>query len=159
MSHPLPASRQKDPTETYSNEAQGWIVARYIPKESESSQPPQNVDFQSSELLPNGVTTLDGAKNVPFESDFWALCRSLETSKIVILEWMTMVAQSCPSACVRRKHLMKLAEHVVKKGATPPPEVVEAAVNLEKCVEELQQYSRLNLSAEQISSCEAYFEK
>jgi len=132
---------------------------RYIPKEFESSQPPQNADSQSSEFLPNGVTTLDGAKNVPFESDFWALYRSLETSKIIILEWMTTAAQSCPSACVRRTHLMKLAEHVVKKGATPPPEVVEAAVNLEKRVDELQQYSRLNFSAEQISSCEAYFEK
>ena len=53
----------------------------------------------------------------------------------------------------------EVAEHVVKKGATPPPEVVEAAVNLEKRVEELQQNSRLNLSAEQISSCEAYSEK
>lgn len=49
----------------------------------------------------------------------------------------------------------EVAEHVVKKGVTPPPEVVEAAVNLEKRVEELQQYSRLNFSAEQISSCEA----
>jgi hypothetical protein len=107
MSCPLPASHHDDPTETFLNEGQRWIIPRYIPKEFESSQPPQNADFQSSELLPNGVTTLDGAKNVPFESDFWALYRSLETSKIVILEWMTTAAQSCPSACVRRKHLMK----------------------------------------------------
>lgn len=54
---------------------------------------------------------------------------------------------------------MKLAEQVVEKGATPPPEVKEAAVNLEKCVEELQLYARSNFSAQQIGSCEAYFER
>lgn len=54
---------------------------------------------------------------------------------------------------------MKLAELVVENGIPPPSEVEEAAVNLEMCVEELQLYSRWNFGAEQISACEAYFEK
>lgn len=159
MSYPLPARPQKDSTENLLNEGEGWIVPRYIPKESESSQLPQNADFESFELILNRATALGDVNSVPIASGFWAIHRSLETSKIAILEWMTTAARSCPSACVRRRHYTKLAEHVVRKGVRPPSEVKEAAINLEKCVEELQLYSRLNFNAEQISSCEAYFEK
>jgi len=159
MSHPLPASRQKDPTEIFLDEGQGWIVPRYIPKESESSQQHQNADSWSSGLLQNRVTALEGDNNVPVESDFWALHQSLENSKIVVLEWMTTAAQFYPSARIRRKNYMKLAEHVVKKGAPPPPEVIEAAANVEQRTTKLQQYCQNRFNAEYISSCEAYFEK
>jgi len=159
MSRPPPASLHKDPAENFPDESEGLVFPHHMPRKLESRQQHQNADLWISELLHNRVTALESMKNVPVEFDFWALHRSLENSKIIVLEWMTTAAQSCPSARVLRKHYMKLAEHVVMNGAIPSSEVKEAAVNLEKRVEELQQYCQRRFRAEQISSCEAYFER